>query len=314
MFQRFILMLLLFALLQSCDNKIDLYADWKATPVVYGLIDPNNTTQYIRINKTYQAEDNANEIAGIGDSLYFDSLYVTLTDLKTGRFTVMSRTQIPKEPGIFSGSRNDVYTCAFTPGNTIRLDVHIPGTDKYFASTTKIFGAPVTYPRAGSIVSVSDNILNFFPHPDSWIYDVVIRFRYTEMNASDTTISSEKFADCLVNSKIEVERARLSAAVEVNFSGSSLVDVLATKIRDDATVVRKIRSIEYLYYGGGEELRDYVAMFKPDIGIIPKKKDYSNIVNGLGIFCCRNVHVVEGLLISDALRNRIRARLPQFIN
>ena len=60
--------------LSACKNEIDINAPYKDIPVVYGFLDQNQATQYIRIQKLYQnaANQTTDQGAKIADSLYFD--------------------------------------------------------------------------------------------------------------------------------------------------------------------------------------------------------------------------------------------------
>ena len=69
----------------ACKNDIDINAPYKDVAIVYGFLDQNQGTQYIRIEKLYQnsSTQTTAEGAQYPDSLYFDSLYVKITNLAT---------------------------------------------------------------------------------------------------------------------------------------------------------------------------------------------------------------------------------------
>ena len=61
----------------ACENEVHINADYKETIVVYALLDPEDTIQYIKVNKAYLNEGiGALEAAKISDSLYLDSTRV----------------------------------------------------------------------------------------------------------------------------------------------------------------------------------------------------------------------------------------------
>ncbi len=69
----------------SCDNEIDVSADWKEVPVIYGLIDPAASFNYIRINRAYLNEEgDALTFAKESDSLNFEALTVVVTEFEDG--------------------------------------------------------------------------------------------------------------------------------------------------------------------------------------------------------------------------------------
>lgn len=68
----------------SCKNEVKVNANWKEIIVVYGLLDPIDTVQFIRVEKAFLDEKTgALEIAKIADSLYLDSAEVILSRLDT---------------------------------------------------------------------------------------------------------------------------------------------------------------------------------------------------------------------------------------
>jgi hypothetical protein len=95
--------LLAFVLLAGCENDIEINAPWRETPVVYGFLDPNTGTQYLRIQKTYQNSTSitTEEGAKINDSLYFDSIVVKVKS-SNQNITFTKTTEIPKEAGCFA--------------------------------------------------------------------------------------------------------------------------------------------------------------------------------------------------------------------
>lgn len=54
--------------IQSCTTDVDLNAPYKSTTVVFGLLDPDSTLQWIKINKTFLGDGNNLDYAQIRDS------------------------------------------------------------------------------------------------------------------------------------------------------------------------------------------------------------------------------------------------------
>ena len=104
--------------ISGCDNTVDVNADWQEIMVVYGLLNPTDDVNYIRITKAFlNPEGNAVQIAGISDSLYFDSLEVVIQEFKNGNpINVMTLELvdgnligIPKDSGLFASDVNYLY-------------------------------------------------------------------------------------------------------------------------------------------------------------------------------------------------------------
>ena len=94
--------------INSCKTDFDTIAPYKEVMVVYGLLNPNETTQYIRISKAYLGEGNALVMAQQGDSInYADVLTVTMDRVLNGNTissTTLTRDTILTDDGIFSPS------------------------------------------------------------------------------------------------------------------------------------------------------------------------------------------------------------------
>ena len=92
----------------SCENEVDITAEWKEVIAVYGLLDPLQESQYIKVNKAFLNEDgSAFKIAQIPDSLFLDSANVTLTRLNTGqRISLFRVDEVTKDSGVFSSAVN----------------------------------------------------------------------------------------------------------------------------------------------------------------------------------------------------------------
>ena len=63
----YFLLLIITLLLQSCSNEFDPNADWTETTLVYGLIDPDEDTTFLRIQRCFLGKG-LNEYTQITDS------------------------------------------------------------------------------------------------------------------------------------------------------------------------------------------------------------------------------------------------------
>ena len=90
-------------LILACENEVDLNTDFEETAVVFGLLDHNADTQFIKINKTFlDDKESAIDLAQQGDRIFYDSLKVSLIE-KEGTDTFrLEKINRPKEDGIFT--------------------------------------------------------------------------------------------------------------------------------------------------------------------------------------------------------------------
>ena len=58
----------------ACKTDFDINAPYKAVPIVYGLIDQSQDTQFVKINKSFIGDGNNVDYAAINDSMMFSSV------------------------------------------------------------------------------------------------------------------------------------------------------------------------------------------------------------------------------------------------
>lgn len=141
------LLCLLFVLLatNSCTTDFEVYAPPKEVRVVYGVLNPSATVQYIRIARAYQVQGDALAYAAATD-LSLKNLNVVLKgDGKT--WIAVEVDTLPKEPGTFNAAQT-VYgfvtdgsgtgKAKLLPGKTYQLEIGTPEDSSYVTGHTTI--------------------------------------------------------------------------------------------------------------------------------------------------------------------------------
>ena len=114
----FLLSLAISTLLSSCDNSLEILDDYKETPIVYGLLNKNDTLHYVRLQKGYLGEGNALLMAQYADSIYYDTseVEVTIYSLINGQQTdtILLKPTFSKEKdeGLFTDEKHSKFTKA----------------------------------------------------------------------------------------------------------------------------------------------------------------------------------------------------------
>ncbi len=319
---------LLLLSISSCDNKIEINAGYKEIPIVYGLIDISEDQHYIRIEKAFQNSDNtsSSQITQIPDSLYFDTLVVKMFDANNpSNYILLDRydgKMFPKDSGTFSSLRNTLYTTTKTlptTTGTLGLEIYNPKSGKkYTASTPVIYGGE--FKDFGSpFVAMNESKAKviqyvFSKGNNAFMYDLFVRLYYKEMNASDTSITSDKTIDFFF------EKGYLTSGFD-SYSNNSYKKIawvdflrfLKVGLKEDASKIRRVSNLSFSAYGGSSELAELLELSKPVIGFVQKNSEYSNISNGaLGIFTSRNYVYKEKALV-DSSFYYIAKYAPNFI-
>jgi hypothetical protein len=318
---------LLFSLLVACSNDIEINAPYQDIAVVYSFLDQNEPVQYIRIEKVYQnnASLSTAEGAKLTDSLYFDSLEVSLTNVNTKtiypctKVDTISKEAASDTTGIFGNSKHFLYACKIPKNpnkeedDVYQLLIKVPKSGKIFRATTKIVKDASIEARTIPLRTVPANTafpFRFVTGKNSFLYDLIVRYKYKEMQANDTNVFEYKHIDYYVQRSKRYTYSlstNTESVVSVQF-----IEHLKSKLKYDVSKIRRTMGIEFIAYGGSEELRDYIDLNKPNTSIVPKNTEYTNIENGKGIFSSRNYTVQSGVALDEFSFEVLRKELPNF--
>ncbi|MFT4535679.1 MAG: hypothetical protein ACI9P5_003049 [Saprospiraceae bacterium] len=292
----------------SCDNELDLVADFKEVPIVYGLIDRTDTAQYVRVERAFADRAvSANEIAQNPDSLYYDDITVKLINKRTGSEFILQRVDgnlegYPREDGVFATSPNYLYkvkTVNFplAIGDSISLEIGGVFEDRLVTSITDIFKKPffvtpsnLKFER-GKLFSLSWN--SDIPT----VYSAAFIFNITEISANvskDTVLRWE----VLNNSN------RLMLEVE----GESFYSFLKGALTANSNVTRFMNSAEFELVSGNASVSDYIRVGQANLGITSSGEipSFSNLSEGLGIFGSKAVDRRTGIPFRDSTLDSLR--------
>lgn len=309
-------MLLAFAsVLSSCSTKVDLYADYKEIPVVYGLLDKTKDTNYVKIIRAFSGSDessvNANEVALIPDSNnYPGKLTVRIVEEKSTypgnpykptdkKIYLDTITIHDKEPGAFYSPDQKVYytTAKFNAddGNTkyrYRLEAVIKGDT--VSATSNIVGGDRFYIQTSSVdldpASQSSSKIKFVGADNAYVYELKMQFNYKETHPGQDA----------VNKKVEWSLGTFNAndmnfseignykEFEVPYKHEALFNMLGSKIGGDTiNAERLIGNLNIMIAAGGSELYNYIEVNAPSSSISQNISDYTNINGGYGVFSSR---------------------------
>ncbi len=303
-------LLITFLIFTACENDIDVNAEWKETAVVYGLLDAGRPTQFIRIQRTYQnGNGDAIKLAQVGDSLFFDTLLVSLDVYNQNGNYVTTHSLYPdqsitKDTGMFAAQPNTLYA-SNNPINSnfsYQLKIRNPRSGKEYTSSTSIVkpsfifgGLPALFyvaPTRSTSFRVNTGIRGLS-------YDMVLKFFYMEYD-SISSDSSEHSIEWINVSNFMASDDRGGEELIMKLTGSLMYNFVAANVFPKAKVYRRMKSCKVSFVGGATALVDYISLSRPSIGIVQKKPEYSNITNGLGIFSSRCTQS-DSLAVNDSM-------------
>ncbi|MEX1187753.1 MAG: DUF4249 family protein [Bacteroidia bacterium] len=308
----------------SCSNEVDINAPWEEVLVVFGLLNKDESTHYVRISKAYLGEGDALQFATVYDSLYLspNALDVTIDEVLGGQitrtFTLEADTTIAKEPGIFSNPSQVLYKFqtpqgqGLNPAGEYKLRVKNNQSGNEVSSETNMVGSIILsqpgaflteigmFPQATTNVKIKSAL-------NGKLYEIFIYFKYREYfenNPSD-----------VVEKQIEINLGRISR--ENGNSGEEFTNTVVNQViyqtlannmsTYTATnpVVRLADSLKFVVNVGSESLETYLSVNQPSNTLAQERPVFSNIENGIGLFSSRT-SFTRAYYLNDATVDSLR--------
>lgn len=311
----------------GCKQDIDLTADYKEVPVVYGLLNQQDNTHYIRIQKGYLIDGNALAAAGVGDSVYYpDVLSVKLLPFNSngtaaGNGFSLTRVDgdllgLPKPTGTFANSPNWLYsfTGSLDPAKTYRLQVTNNSNGFSFGSKkdkdnrdiSLIKDFVISNPHKADRV----NLQNLQPLKAVWtsaenagVYDLTIRFHYKEYAAANNALLKDTFVDILLFKSVLYDYTGGSLP-PFEVTSDNVLNYLAHHIVATSDVYREFnikKGMQFKFAAGGTELATFINSQTAQGGLASNEalSPYTNIENGVGLLSSRYFKQIDSVLLSN---------------
>ncbi len=280
----------------SCKTDVDLIAPFEEIMVVYGVLNPADSVQYIRINKAFLGEGNAYQFAQVPDSFqYGDILDVKLERYKNnnmiGTINLERFEGSAMDTGIFASSPNYLYRTygsdSIYQDSQYKLVVYNRETGKTTTAQTIIvnkvsaIAAPANFQTSVELADAANPFQTKFTRGNNAsYYDLNMRFSYYEKeiaNPTNVLIKSVEF-------KIGGVEYKNSTSMEIAVPYTTIYSAIRRYIQPDPAVERIARSVDFFWVGGAEELYTYYQVNRPPTGINQNIPQYTNVEGGIGIF------------------------------
>ena len=289
----------------SCRNDFDLTADHQSRMVVYGLLDPADTVQYIKVERTFLGDANAYDMAAEFDSInYAGALTVTLERMSGSNvvqvITLTLDSVLEREPGTFSYPKQYLYKAnqpILQDGSEYRLRIINPQDQQEVLARTPIVQQPVLQKPQGSTVGFADPnslfAVKWLTPVEGKRFETFIRFRWDELLIMDTTQVKHKHFDWKIGSAASI-RADGGELLQHMLGTDDLYNVVADRLDPDFSVHRRVTSIDIVMYIAGDDLNTYMEVAEANQNNYQEDMQYSNIEGGLGLFSSRYTFISAG--------------------
>lgn len=290
-------------LFSTCTTDFQLEAEWADTPIVYGFISLQDTAHYIRLEKAFlEPGGNANDIAQIADSLYYENATVQIKNLETGDTYDFYRVDgnlegYQREEGTFAAAPNYLYKIKadeinLNGGDEIELIINTgEGNDLVTAKTIVLEEMILKESSLSTPLRLygydKKLAVKWTNGVEAKIFDYRWVIHYKE-SITGSTDFEEKTLHWTIDDRItfEVERIEGSGIFKVE----EFYKFMANNIEENSEVSRSEVRIDFRIVGGGNEFLDYLRISNANLGITSANQVpvYTNMSRGLGIFASRS--------------------------
>lgn len=321
----------------ACTTDVELYSDYKDIPIIYGLLDASQDTNFIRINRAFSGSNdnhiNAAEVSLIADSSnYPGKLRAYIVEYvqgygghyqPTGNTIDLDTITIhDKEEGVFYAPDQKVYwTNAPIHVNTAaakykyKLFVH-RGNDTITSETGVVGGEgfKIVTESLGFMAEENNTSsqVKFTLADNAVFYDIKMEFYYRE-SVSGGPMTDKKVTYSFGVKTLDNLEQENSRVYFVNYSKNTLFNLLEEAIGGDTVINENtpnvVRYINYLddegkkpmkifLSAGSDELYNYIQI-NSQTGYAQTVPDYTNINGGYGVFSSR-VNITKEVSVSAA--------------
>jgi hypothetical protein len=327
MIKNYLGLLFLLPFLVSCNNKLDVNAQWQDITVVYGLLNQNDSVHYFRITKAFLGPGDAMQFAKIPDSSYYPNLLnVTMEEweitspydsslIRTIPFDTTTISNKEEGDSVFYYPYQKVYYFLgkIKPDYVYKLKIVNPKTTKVVSGRTSLIGPlNIETPKAGNkaaILPQKEIPLKFKSAVNGRRYQLVLRFNYREYPLTDTTHPVEKSVEWQVFNNVLASKLDGGEDISPYYPGDGLYSALKAHIPVDPSVSRHAETVDYLLSVAADDLNTYMDVTAPSTTIVQERPSYTNISNGIGLFSAiydntidSPRHLAVGTVMLDSLR------------
>lgn len=319
----------------ACSTDFELEAPWKDIPVVYGFLNLQDTAHYIRVEKAFlQPGGNANSIAQIADSLYYDPAQITvqLQKRSTGQRFTLQRVDgnaegYPRAAGPFVQAPNYLYKIRASAINLsaeqdIRLLIERGNGLPPVTADAVVLGPiePQANLPAGPLnLDYTRTLLFVWNVPASGaIFDLRMFIHYSEEDANAPGVFRPKTLEWVLKKDLQKSQPGETSIRFSELRGEDFYRFVGSNLPNIGNRRRMFNSIDILYTAGGSALRELIRVEQANTGITSSQSIpvYTNLSEGRGVFSSRTQARRTGIILNgpslDSLRFGIHTRQLNF--
>ncbi len=315
--------LILSILVLSCSSEFEPHIFAKPNPVVYGVINPQDSLYQIRLSKSFIGPGDAYDYAKIPDSIYYDNARVFLESRNFSGKVIDNVELFPFEiearnSGIFAQTPNIVYQTDFKSirlrpeilaqdGIAFEVDlfllVQLPGQEELIESNTRLKSEPgIINPKGNFRKVYFFGEVPFFMEwvhtdPDTY-FEIKVVMRYREILEYEERDAEAHWILTGIQLNEHSFPGGSRTIYTYHFRPENFYSQVRAAIPVDPEVRgRAIRSVDFIILTSDGAIKNYneIDMIADDY----RGASYTNIINGLGLFSSYNTKGVYDQLLGQ---------------
>ena len=327
---------------ESCKNDIDIFAPEKDVTLIYGLLSVDDAVHQIKINRVFQGQDAIDKLAKDPKLSEYENLSARLIELKdngVGGFDTLQdwplveRTISNKDSGYFYYPNQKIYEATATLNNKYNYAVWVDKLDgsKIVESTTELIrmrGEILKKPKPQSLNRIGLSLaLNGKPLEsieiemnlpfNAKVVDVYLDFTWHDefySGAADEyhTISYKVGTDVVANIPTQDSDQGI---VKIDLIPSAFYQFIAANapvVPNGSDLKQRVAHdipLKFRFIVGGNELNTYVEVASPSTSLLETKPEYTNVINGVGIFSCRSFSYKTSLMSKSSIEYLVNGEI-----
>ncbi len=277
----------------GCNNDVNLYAEYKEIPVVYGLLDYQNDTTWIKVTKAFSGPGNALEFAKNPDSSnYPGKLEVTLTGRKNGNdlpaivFDTITIHNKNAGDSVFYYPNQLMYYSTEKLDQDAEYTLKIKLNGKVIGAKTKLVkNFHISYP-VRTISFTSDKEIKWNSAVNGKRYEIEMYFHYKEL-LPNTTDTLYKTLSWHLGTKHSISTSG-NESMAISYSGDNFYKLLENKLEKILNVQRWTGNIDVYVACASLELDTYIEINNGSSGLLQEIPVFTNINGGVGLLASRH--------------------------
>ncbi|MCX6227295.1 MAG: hypothetical protein NTV01_21545 [Bacteroidia bacterium] len=289
----------------SCEENVQVFAPTEFIPVVYCLLNPEDTVQSVRVSRVFQDKRSRSEWDNEYDQYLADTLnriYIETIDISGAHVTTHFKwiEQIrPANDSVFA--RTDLFTSKLMPSysTVYQLYVYYPEIKKMVSgiitTLTRIqLVDPAIVPGRKMVIAPTQPYeLRWYSFGESQYFQGIVDVNYLEEEIDQIVAKSIRMT------LRPVLESRNDVINSQNINGRQFLMTLRDQIPVQADVRRKMADLDFTFYFGGPELALFVNSGLNPKGAVGQVVDFTNLDNARGLFSSISSIRIPGVPLAE---------------